>query len=219
MIVSVDYPQRKNVNLTRSYVGSCHYKQRDPRTASPVSKGSLMQTQIIVSAIGKDRPGIVHRISDAIFKRGGNITVQRSVKLGGEFAVILMFTVETKTETEVLSLLPELTGLADEHLQVSARVATSDSVSGESLRELRITGGDQPGIINTLTLFLLEQGVNIQSMDYTVASGPFTAAPIFNATVIFSTPSEASLERLEAGLREVERDLNVDAEFVDAAQR
>jgi glycine cleavage system transcriptional repressor len=176
-----------------------------------------MATQVIVSAIGKDRPGIVHKVSDAIWKNGGNITVQRSVKLGGEFALIVMFSVEQ--ESGIDPLLAELNGLGDEHLQVSARVTETEpgAESAEGVRELRVGGADQPGIINTLTLFLLEHGMNIQAMDYTTANGPFSAAPLFNATILVSLSEGGNFDTVREDLRVLEQDLNIDIEIATPA--
>lgn len=171
-----------------------------------------MSTQIVVSAIGKDRPGIVLGISKVVFGHGGNITVQRSVKLGGDFAVILMFSVETEDAGELDGILEDLGALQRENLQVIARVATSAADAEAETLELKVSGADHPGIINTLTLFLLDKGTNIHSMDYTVANGPFTAAPMFNATVEIATPGTKQLEELKAGLANVESDLNIDIE-------
>ena len=174
-----------------------------------------MATQVIVSAIGKDRPGIVHKVSQAIWKNGGNITVQRSVKLGGEFALIVMFAVEK--ESGIDPLLVELNGLGDAQLQVSARVTETEAESAKGVRELRVCGADQPGIINTLTLFLLEHGMNIQAMDYTTANGPFTAAPLFNATILVSLSEGGSFDTVREDLQVLEQDLHIDIEIATPA--
>lgn len=174
-----------------------------------------METQIVVSAIGKDRPGIVHLISDAILKHKGNITVQRSVKLGGDFAVILAFSVNVAGEEALHSVLAELNALKEENLHVAASVATTETPQKAVRQNLEMSGADQPGIINQLTLFLLEQGGNILAMDYTVASAPFSAAPVFNANVLLSMPDEDDLERLREGLNDLERDLNIEVRYVD----
>ncbi|MDP7638513.1 MAG: ACT domain-containing protein [Candidatus Hydrogenedentes bacterium] len=174
-----------------------------------------MATQVIVSAIGKDRPGIVHKLSNAVWENGGNITVQRSVKLGGEFAIIVMFSADLAGGAD--TLLAKLNALGDEQLQVSARLTETGVQADENLRELKVSGADQPGIINTLALFLLEHGLNIQAMDYTTASAPFTAAPIFNASILVSLSEGSDFEKVRENLRVVELDLNIDVEIEKSA--
>ena len=46
---------------------------------------------IIISAIGLDRPGIVSELTGIINNHGGNIEESRMSKLGMDFAVIMLF--------------------------------------------------------------------------------------------------------------------------------
>ncbi len=48
-----------------------------------------MREGLIISAIGRDRPGIVDRLSGAIFRNGCNLEDSRMAILGGEFALAL----------------------------------------------------------------------------------------------------------------------------------
>ena len=45
------------------------------------------QQQLVISAIGSDRPGIVEQLTDRIAKLDLNITDSRMTVLGGEFAI------------------------------------------------------------------------------------------------------------------------------------
>ena len=49
-----------------------------------------MTDQLVISAIGEDRPGIVNDLSDIIFKLSLNIEDSRMSVLGGEFAIQLL---------------------------------------------------------------------------------------------------------------------------------
>lgn len=172
-----------------------------------------METHFIVSAIGEDRPGIVHRISSAILERGGNISIQRSVKLGGDFAILVMFTADVKTDGDRDRILEELNALQGDGLRVQAKVATQETQEDRPTRELNISGMDQVGIINSIAQHLLERGINIHAMDYTMVNGPFTAAPIFDAKVLFSVPPGLEPSTLQEELRSVEEEFNIDIEF------
>ena len=48
-----------------------------------------------MSAIGKDRPGIVADLAELIFEHGCNLEDSSMTILGGEFAVLLLFTAAT----------------------------------------------------------------------------------------------------------------------------
>ena len=49
-------------------------------------------SQLVLTALGPDRPGIVDTISKYIFKHCGNIEDSRMVVLGSEFAMIMLVT-------------------------------------------------------------------------------------------------------------------------------
>ena len=47
-------------------------------------------SQLVLTALGPDRPGIVDTISKYIFKHNGNIEDSRMTVLGSEFAMIML---------------------------------------------------------------------------------------------------------------------------------
>src|SRR5437899_5188362 len=51
-----------------------------------------MKRWYALSAIGKDRPGIVADLAELIFEHGCNLEDSSMTILGGEFAVLLLFT-------------------------------------------------------------------------------------------------------------------------------
>lgn len=178
-----------------------------------------MESTIILSGIGQDRPGIVHGISNVIARHDGNISVQRSIKLGGEFAIILMFTLPTDDAAASEAVTSELAALASDDFQIEVRESTGPAEEERSTLELSITGVDQPGIIDSLTLFLFEQGVNIRAMDYSLAHAAFSAAPLFNAHLLISLPDGFDEARFKNGLQEIEQNLNVDVELKEPEGR
>ena len=49
-----------------------------------------MKQLIVVTAIGKDRAGVVHDLTRAVLDCGGNIVESRMTALGAEFAMLLL---------------------------------------------------------------------------------------------------------------------------------
>ena len=49
-----------------------------------------MSKNLVISALGNDKPGIVNALSKAILDQGGNISESRMTVLGGEFAMMLL---------------------------------------------------------------------------------------------------------------------------------
>jgi len=51
-----------------------------------------MNKNLVISALGNDKPGIVNELSKTILDQGGNISESRMTVLGGEFAMMLLVT-------------------------------------------------------------------------------------------------------------------------------
>jgi glycine cleavage system transcriptional repressor len=53
---------------------------------------------LIITAIGSDRPGIVSELSGIITTHGGNVEESRMSRLGSDFAIIMLVSVSTDWE-------------------------------------------------------------------------------------------------------------------------
>ena len=51
----------------------------------------MKKTFMILSAVGKDRPGIVDEVSAFLFDRGANIEDSRMSLMGGQFVIMMLF--------------------------------------------------------------------------------------------------------------------------------
>lgn len=173
-----------------------------------------MSQWYVLSAVGRDRPGLIHGISHAIHELGGNIELQRSVRAASEYALILLFTLpENATEEEALNTLRDL---GDEQLFVAIRPASGDAASeseGSHRAELSASGADQPGVIDAVTKLLYEKHVNVESMNYGIEGAPWTGEPLFKMKAVLSLPGDLNLEGLRESLRNLEDDYNFDILF------
>jgi glycine cleavage system transcriptional repressor len=117
-----------------------------------------------VSAIGRDRPGIVAAISGVLLELGGNIDDSQMSILHGHFAVMLIVSVSDEVSGEELSRRLErvrdelgLEGLAVSPLDQLSPPATPTHV-------LTVYGADHPGIVHAVSSSLAERGVNITDL-------------------------------------------------------
>ena len=62
-----------------------------------------MKTYFILSAIGKDRPGIVADVSEVIYGCGGNIEDSSMSLLRNHFALLLLFSTDKEEVNQKLS--------------------------------------------------------------------------------------------------------------------
>lgn len=166
-----------------------------------------------VSAIGRDRPGIVAAITAALLDLDGNIEDSRMSILRGHFSVMLIVATEAGRETvaDRLGRVREEVGL--EALSVS-EVDELDPVHPAPGHVLTVYGADHPGIVSAVSAALVQHDANITDLSTQLAGAP--ERPLYLLVVELALggadPGElaAELERvgLEAGvevsLRELE---------------
>jgi glycine cleavage system transcriptional repressor len=171
-----------------------------------------MKRYVVVSAIGKDRPGFVNRITRAIKELDGNIELQRSTRMADEYALIVLFSMEGGPQ-QVGNAVARLASLRAADMLVNAREALSapgDWPETASLGELTASGADQPGIIDAVTLVLYQNNINIESMDYDTESAPMTGESLFRMRARIAIPSGTDVAALREKLRQMERQYNFD---------
>lgn len=167
-----------------------------------------MKTYLVVSAVGRDRPGFVNRMAHQIAEAGGNIELQRSVRMAGEFASLFLVSVDAAGKYPAAA---QLSALQGEDLAVSVRDAVAgDRLPGSVAAELIACGADHPGIIDAVTLVLYRNHVNIEAMDYDVDGAPMTGESLFRLNAQVAVPADASLSALKGQLKDLEQELNVD---------
>jgi glycine cleavage system regulatory protein/class 3 adenylate cyclase len=167
-----------------------------------------------ISGIGQDRPGIVYRIASTIRKQGGNILL-RSMQVTGEFAIVVVAAFEPGTETPVDALSTHLSnGTFGENFVILIREIKVTSFAPSSEPGIKysvlVKGEDRMGIVESMTLFLLEHNLNLASMESQVTHVPFEGRKTFNSTFEFSAPEDFDMESFRAAVKEFERNNDLD---------
>jgi glycine cleavage system transcriptional repressor len=170
-----------------------------------------MKKYIVVSALGKDRPGFVNGVTSRIRQLGGNIELQRSTRMADEYALIILLSI-ADGPGRVPEVLRALSELRTGDTVVNAREALTPSSGGAGAgnAELVASGADQPGIIDAVTLALFQDHINIESMDYDTESAPMTGEHLFRLQARLAMPQGLDVARLREKLRDMERQYNFD---------
>jgi glycine cleavage system transcriptional repressor len=164
---------------------------------------SRMRQQILVTATGEDRPGIVARLSEVILKHGANLEESRMALLGGEFAVIALVTVG---DDKLHELTQELVRLKDEDIFCTTKATkplSPDRFKECISCELELSGADHEGIVHGITRFLREHSINIQSMESGVVNAPETGTPLFCMRATIQVPPALSISQLSKELNAI----------------
>lgn len=169
--------------------------------------------ELAVTAIGRDRPGIVSAVTGALLELGGNVEDSQMSILGGHFAVMLLVEVPGGTNREVV--VERLSGVAEE-LRLDAVSVAEVGDGADTARPthvLSVYGADQPGIVHSVAATLAELGVNITDLETKLAGSP--EAPVYVMVVevalgpaqeaaVVAALSESSGPAVEVSLRELE---------------
>ena len=160
---------------------------------------------LIISAVGSDRPGIVSELSGAITSHGGNIEKSRMTRLGSDFTIIMLVTVDPKLEE---SLVVALQAIKD--LSITTKGTEPNTVIAGENCQISLSGADNEGIVKVLSKYLEEKSINIIEMDTHISQAPISGSPLFNLNASVSIPGEVDGRDIQSDLSQIAQDLGVE---------
>ena len=167
-----------------------------------------MATSLVLTFIGRDRPGLVNALAWKVAAAGGNWLNSRLAHLAGEFAGIVLVSVP---DAQVFALTAALRELEESGLRVTVKASRA---GGGRLREtaidLNLVGHDRPGIVRDVTEVLLGLGVSIEEFTSDIESAPFTGEEMFRLTARLIVPENVAGEELRAALEKLAGEIMVD---------
>ena len=155
--------------------------------------------ELAVTAIGRDRPGIVASVTGALLELGGNVEDSQMSILGGHFAVMLLVAVPKGTQREAVT--QRLSEVAQEHeLEAISVAEVSEGAArpGPPSHVVTVYGADRPGIVHAVSSALAEAGVNITDLETKLTGS--AESPVY-VMVLEVAMGSASPESVEAALR------------------
>ena len=175
-----------------------------------------MKKRFVMTAFGKDRPGILAEVSQLIYENGCNLGDSTMTILADEFAMILLLSGREEAELEE-RLLSDCRRLEREK-GISAFIRPVGVVK-ETPRletvsyELRVEGLDQAGIVYRISRYLADNRINITNLHSRMQYSPDSGAAIYTMEIQIEVPEEMSENDLDNGLTQVGNALNVDISF------
>ncbi|AGA31225.1 glycine cleavage system protein R [Singulisphaera acidiphila] len=169
-----------------------------------------MQRNYVLTLTGPDRIGIVHEVTGLLLARGGNVTTSRMVRLGGEFAVLMLVSLPSEPFD---GLDVDLASLTAQGYKITTTVAEhphAEVPPGWLPYRIEVQGADHEGIIHEVSQYLSQNGVNIESIDSETTPAPTTGSPLFAMTAHVVIPPSLSVPDWEAGLEKIGVRLNVE---------
>jgi glycine cleavage system transcriptional repressor len=156
-----------------------------------------------LSAIGRDRPGIVAGVSGALLRHGANIEDSRMAILGGHFTMMLIVSTPDEEDVEALRA-----GLRETQAELGLGALTLEEVPDEAgfsrpqpSHVVTVYGADHPGIVHSVASTLADAAVNVVDVaTHLVAEEG--EQPLYAMMMEVELPTGLDPERLEAQLRE-----------------
>jgi glycine cleavage system transcriptional repressor len=173
-----------------------------------------MKTYFILSAIGRDRPGIVADVSEVIYECGGNIEDSSMSLLRNHFALLLLFSTEREEVNQRLS-----SGL--KHLEWEKKLTVFYSpitleeahpVVKEEVGRFKITtsGVDHAGIVFKVCKLLADRRISIIDMETHRVLSAESGTPLFEMDIDIEVPQAISEQTLRDDLHQLANELMID---------
>jgi len=171
---------------------------------------------ILISATGRDRPGIVSAISQKLLEANCNIEDATMTRLSGEFAMILVVAAPPNLNAD--ALLERLASLRQSHglklnsndfdssQEGSTPFAAGADANTDARYVLSVYGPDRTGLVARVAGILAFNNANITDLQTRVMPGHLLYVMIFELEL---SPN-SNLQNLQRELDEAARELNVE---------
>ncbi len=178
-----------------------------------------MKRWFVLSAIGRDRPGLVADLAQLVYDCDANLEDSRMTILGSDFAVILLASATTSDATDQLSLgakrLERDHGLTILIRGLEAGPRSQIPAPRTRLHRLTAAGEDRAGIVAGMCRTLAERGANIVELATHSRPGP-GGSPHYELDVLIEIPESTDLSALQSALETEANRLVVDVELAPA---
>jgi glycine cleavage system regulatory protein len=165
-------------------------------------------TSLVVTVVGRDRPGIVRLLSDCAQRHGASWAASRLSNLAGEFAGMVHLEVPRENADALAAALSALdaSGLR----LVVARSEGAQAAEGLRGIDLELVGEDRLGIVSQLTRILAESGISIEHI-HTEIVGPETSGKhSFKVAAHLLAPKALALDELRRKLEVLANEMMLD---------
>lgn len=175
-----------------------------------------MNTQLVLTVLCDDRPGVVELLAQTISQHHGNWLESRMAHLAGKFAGILQVAVAEAHQAELRTALNQL---ADKGLKIVIEDAIT--ISKPDCREFNfsVVGNDRPGIVREIAQAFAARHINMGELETACSSMPWSGEPLFEATGVIEVPKSVDMNELYDYLDKIADELAVDIRLESSTER
>ncbi len=172
-----------------------------------------MKRWFALSAIGRDRPGIVADLAELIYECDCNLEDSSMTILGSEFAVLLLLSGEgPDLERRLSSGCKRLEW--EKRLTVFFRPLDGEpgapAAHQDAPMECVVTGVDKAGIVARVARALADEAINITDLRTESRPEPESGTPIYTMRIRMTLPPDCDRRALQRRLERVAAELRVE---------
>jgi methionyl-tRNA formyltransferase len=189
------------------------YATRAPRvrwSATLDAETPGAKQSLVVSVMGKDRPGIVSMVADRAQRFGANWKHSHMVNLAGEFAGIVELEVAPEGRE---ALAQALQSLESSGLRIVVATGPGQSATSARSASVELSGEDRVGLLHELTRLLSERQVGIDQLRTDIEPGLSGVGQVFRVNARLQVPASVSFDDLKQALGVLAQRLKVDIDL------
>lgn len=169
----------------------------------------MADVNLILTAIGDDRPGLVEELATTIAAHGGNWLEASMAQLSGKFAGIVEVAVPAEQVAALKTALAQLKGLKVS-AEIAVGAAAEKSAPAGRCLTLNLVGHDRIGIVKEVTQVLARHAVNVEELATRTSSAPMSAEILFHCEAKLTASPDFNARGLKHELEKLSDDLMVD---------
>ena len=170
-----------------------------------------MQSHLLLSISSEDKPGVIEAVSTQVEQCGGSWLESRLAHLSGRFVGVVRVRVDNTKKEELESRLFKL-----EHDGININIDAPIEAAVQkpySQVAFSASGPDRIGIVKEISSAFVSKGINVEELETTMSSMPYSGAPIFEAKGLISIPDDAAQKQLENTFDIIANDLGLDLQL------
>lgn len=168
---------------------------------------SSSQIQLVLTVISNDKPGVVESLAQTIAQHQGNWLESRMAHLAGKFAGILQIAVPAERQEALKTALQQLSGKG---LKIIIEDGITETAPACQVFHFSVVGGDRPGIVYEIAQAFAGRNINMDELETSCSSMPWSGEPLFEATGIIEVPDTVDMDALHDQLDMIADELAVD---------
>jgi len=162
----------------------------------------------IIYISGLDRVGFISDISKEISSLNGNIQTSKMIKLGQDFNMLILMSLDPECIDTFKKSLNQYTNLS-----FTIKETSSENLNDENKFIFRLKGADNEGIVHYCTKLFSKLNINILDLETKILNAPTTGSPLFYIKAIILTSGYDSINKLEEHIADMENKKNVVIKF------